>query len=1121
MGVVYEAYDCERDMQVALKTLRHVDATSLYRFKREFRLLANVSHPNIVALYDLLSDDGQWLFTMEVVEGLDLVTYLQQLPVFDDTDETTATGLHHQLLLDDYPEANALSAWHGGESEAMDVALMRAPVHVFPVDEFVDIEQLRSVLGQLASALHALHAEGLVHRDLKPTNMRVTNTGHVVLMDFGVAARTDELVDGLYKGTIAGTPAYMAPEQAVRVTPTASADWYAFGVLMFEAMTGRLPFSGTSSQVMRQKQRFDAPRPSAYVSGIPDELETLCFSLLSREPSRRPDGLEVLERLGVAGVERLRGIAAAAERARCFVGRAEQCAVLRSALDDACRGGSRLLFLEGPSGIGKTHLVERLVSESHRSYSDERRVVVLASSCHEREHMAYNAFDGLLDALSQLLRGMEETERIAIIPDEADALAQLFPVLLQVPGLPVSTHVSDAQNVRERAIGALRSLLHRLARTRPVLMILEDLHWADDDSVEFLRGVVTPMGIPGAMVLGTVRLDIARASFVDAVRDWQRQSRTTWISIPPLSDDEQRELLYKLTADAAALASVDADTWRHIAGHPRLLVEIARHIADIEPERVDAGLLLDQMFVARIARLPDAARTMLQVLVLVGEPSSSTRLGEACSLSGALAERASRALLRAHLIRITRATHSFLLDCSHDRLRDVVVASLSEKRKRALHSRIARALQIDPDADIAAVVRHFEAAGAYEKACSRLLEAAQSAMDELLFERAAILFERVLTILQSRHTTRVVRLQCRAHIGLASCMRVIGGTDDAVIRLERAQALAERHELLEELAEIHYVHGSLLFPLGRIDACLAEHEQAMDYARRAGSPLGQARASSGIADALYMRGRLLTARQHYIACVARCTEHGLPGPASGNAAMAGWTRFFCNELEAAVNACRAAAENAAAQGNDRAAIIAQCGMIGQILIEMGRESEAVSGLLEGLRGAEAIGALRFSAQAHTCLGVAYSRLGRHDEARLAAERGVALCRESGSAFTGPWALSALAYISREDSLCRQLLAEAAALLPHSDISHNHLYFHRYAIDTYLSLGELDLVLQHAQALEQYTRDEPLPWSAFFAARARALTALRQGRPDAKGAVEQLRIRALSWGHVTASRALSI
>src|SRR5262249_24381324 len=197
-GTVYEAFDRERGARVALKTISRRDARAIYRFKQEFRALAELSHPNLVKLYELHGSASRWFFTMELVEGTDADTYVQAI----------ATAPCHTP---------------GSESTALSPALDPAvtapassPISAEPVgpraQPAFDEVKLRSVFRQLARGLCFLHESGRLHRDVKPSNVMVTRDGRVVLLDFGLVV--DLTADGGQSTDIVGTPRYMAPEQA-------------------------------------------------------------------------------------------------------------------------------------------------------------------------------------------------------------------------------------------------------------------------------------------------------------------------------------------------------------------------------------------------------------------------------------------------------------------------------------------------------------------------------------------------------------------------------------------------------------------------------------------------------------------------------------------------------------------------------------------------------------------------------------------------------------------------------------------------------------------------------------------------------------------------------------------
>ena len=164
----------------------------------------------------------------------------------------------------------------------------------------VDEARLRAACAQLAEALSALHAAGKVHRDIKPSNVLVDGDGHVWLLDFGLVADRRQPAnvegDGDVEGVV-GTAQYMAPEQAAAHAPVGpAADWYSVGVVLYESLTGQVPYAGTSRRVLADKRR-GLPPDLAALEAAPPELAQLCRELLQHDPTARPDGAAVLARL--------------------------------------------------------------------------------------------------------------------------------------------------------------------------------------------------------------------------------------------------------------------------------------------------------------------------------------------------------------------------------------------------------------------------------------------------------------------------------------------------------------------------------------------------------------------------------------------------------------------------------------------------------------------------------------------------------------------------------------------------------------------------------------------------------------------------------------------------------
>src|ERR1700687_3730832 len=267
MGIVYEAHDRETDKVLALKALTRTEAADIFRFKREFRALADVSHPNLASLYEFMSDGEFWFFTMELVRGVTFIEYVRPgFRALRRQNSGTATLLKstERSESDDHEaETVELEVLHL-DSATSPSAARSAPSR--PDNSKVDLPRVRSALRQLAEGLHGLHETGKLHRDIKPSNVLVTREGRVVILDFGLVAEVEgkSAHDSL---SFVGTPDFMSPEQGAQLPVTKASDWYSVGVMLFQALTGRLPFTGKYFEVIMDKQSIDPPAPAALEPG--------------------------------------------------------------------------------------------------------------------------------------------------------------------------------------------------------------------------------------------------------------------------------------------------------------------------------------------------------------------------------------------------------------------------------------------------------------------------------------------------------------------------------------------------------------------------------------------------------------------------------------------------------------------------------------------------------------------------------------------------------------------------------------------------------------------------------------------------------------------------------------
>jgi eukaryotic-like serine/threonine-protein kinase len=748
-GVVYQAYDKERNSVVALKTLHRADAGALYRFKREFRALADIAHPNLVSLYELMSDGDIWFFTMELVEGINFLEHLKGIKPVKNFQKVDL----QQVRKDAAETVELLKGETKVRSPVTDTILSTA-------NYSVDLERLRSALKQLAEGVSALHKAGKLHRDIKPTNVLVTGDGRVVLLDFGLV--TEIAPGGLHQSLdIAGTPAYMSPEQGAGLPVSETTDWYSVGVILYKVLTGRLPFSGSFIEVLAAKQKFEPPPPSAWISGIPEDLNSLCRDLLQRAPEQRPKGHEVLCRLQAAETGTTISSAPSMSRTALFVGREHHLAALKESFLEMKNGRPVAIYIHGPSGIGKSALVRRFLEVL---WQEEQEAVILAGCCYEQESVPYKAFDSIVDALSQYLKSLQPFESEAYMPRDILALSRLFPVLRQVKAVAEAKRkvleIPDSQELRRRAFTALRELLGRLADRKPLLLFIDDLQWGDVDSATLLGELLRPPDPPSLLLIGSYRSEEADTSpFLKMLIALQNNVapyvETREIVVGELSPEEARELAFRaLEQEGEATMERTEMIVKESGGSPFFINELAWYLQTEGAQEREARL--EGVIEARISQLPDEARRLLEFVAVSGQPLERAVARQVAKFS--LDEHKMLTLLRAgHMIRMT-GTGEEKIETYHDRIRETVVEHLEKERLKDYHHSLALALEETGQADPERLVVHFRDGGDLEKAAKYAVAAANQVFESLAFDHAAELYHLALelqTTEESRETLRV------------------------------------------------------------------------------------------------------------------------------------------------------------------------------------------------------------------------------------------------------------------------------------------------------------------------------------------------------------------------------
>ena len=740
VGVVYEAFDRVQERSVALKMLSHFSPTALYRFKQEFRTATEVHHPNLVRLYELATDsNGRPFFTMELVRGGDFREYTRRrsawpsaLPV--DIDTVTTTEFSQLLEVQQSVAHDAAS----GASPASAAPSRRTPAN---------LDRLRAALLQLVSGVLALHQIGIVHRDLKPSNVVVASDGRLVVLDFGIA--TGIGVGDFGAGELVGTPEFMAPEQALLGPPQPASDWYSVGAMLFDALVGWPPASGSALEVLGSKLTIDAPRVSTLVRGVPVELDELCAALLDRELQRRPSGEDIISVLGGQWSLRPRALSGRARRAAELVGREGHLELLEQSFVKASEGRPVAVRVAGASGMGKSTLIGRFADELLR----DLRATVFSTRVYEEELIPYKALDGLVDSLSRSLLALEYEGKTIPVSANTEALSRLFPILQRVHAIAAlgEDPRDDPVRVRQLAVAGLRELLTFVAHGRPLVLWIDDAQWGDADSVSLLVDLIHPSPPMKVLLLLSHREVPADASnFVhDLVRRWPAEVAMTELTLNRLTSVQVQELFLRELGvhDVAARFAAEAVS-REAAGNPFLVKELATS-ARLDPRSANWGstgeltVSVERLVEERLVGVDAAVRRVLELVAVSGRPVRTEILDAAAKLNDSL-EPSIAILGQRRLLRVAQADGHEVLETCHDRIRESVLARLSPELLREHHASLAQALVQASVLDTDALVRHWSGAGEAAHAGQAAIRAGERAAEKLAFKRSEAFYRLAL-----------------------------------------------------------------------------------------------------------------------------------------------------------------------------------------------------------------------------------------------------------------------------------------------------------------------------------------------------------------------------------------
>jgi DNA-binding SARP family transcriptional activator len=786
--------------------------------------------------------------------------------------------------------------------------------------------------------------------------------------------------------------------------------------------------------------------------------------------------------------------------AQPFVGRRPELAMILAALDrcTSSRHG-RAIVVRGEAGIGKTCLVNAI-----RGAARERGVAVHSAQVFDfgqspgRRPITALALSLLglgadapanerAAAVRRALSGRNAVDQLIFLSDLIDA-----PIDAELAALEKAMEIATRQ--RGRAL-ALAQLIESAVSRGPQLLVVEDVHWADTDELARFGEIAAVVANCQILFIMTTRPegDPINAS-------WRARARgcpVTTVDLAPLAEDEAQELAAhfpELPQETIAACIQRAD------GHPLFLDQLlraARAGHDLLPGSVRSVVL------ARAARLSARDHGALQAAAVLGHRAALSALRQLLDNE----DYDPTPLTETALVRFNGVELEFV----HALFRDAIYESTLKSQRRELH-RIAaewyahgdQALRADHLAaadDDRATLAYLEASIAeqaalrFERALGLVNKASGLAREPVLLHKSSLLLGELLLQLGRTHDALTAYREAldfaidqtghgSAWIGIASALRIMDRHEEALEALEHAEGALGDSADLETRARIHTLRGNLCFPLGRLDACMQAHEQAHRFALQAQSHGEIARALSGLGDAYYQRGSMVTARQHFAQCIKEARDHDLVGVLLSNLPMLAITNTYCGDVAASRENCREGLELARRVGDLRGELLVHLTMATGLLMQA-HIDDCRNHARQAMKLAQQLGARRFEAE---CMGMVAQTMVAVDPAQALqlTKDGLHLGRETGMSYCGPMLLSMIARLTPNGPERASALAEGEQLLAAGCVSHSYFEFYGNAIEAGLQDRDWECVRHYAGSLEEYTSAEPLPWTDMLIKRARLL-----------------------------------
>jgi tetratricopeptide (TPR) repeat protein len=756
MGEVYRARDPQLDRSVAVKVIQIDQAgnqSRVERFLREARAASALNHPHIITIYEVgQTESGQHYMVQELVEGQTLRSLL--------------TGR-------------------------------------------IAIDRVTQFAGQLAKAMAAAHAAGIVHRDIKPENIMVRPDGYLKVLDFGLArmALPDattavQTQEATAAGTLLGTCAYMSPEQACGHPAGPPSDVFSLGIVIYEMLAGQRPFRGNSSMATLNAILTEHPVPPSRLNAdVPLALDTLVMAMLAKDAAARPTTASIDPRLDEATGTAVR--TAVPRVVRHTVGREAERLALAEAFHRSVAGHGLMVAAAGEPGIGKTSLVEDFLADIA---AGPHRPVIARGRCSERLAGA-EAYLPILEVLDSLLHG----QTVGGFSDMMKTLAPTWYVHVGTLGLESDTSQRLREEMKtaspDRMKRELAACFEGIAHVRPLVLFLDDLHWADISTVDVLNYLAQRFAELRILIVVTYRpteMSLDKHPFLQVRQDLLTRGTLKELALDFLSlADVERYLTLEFPGHALP-EGFGRLIHEKTEGNPLFMVDVLRYLRDrgaiVRDEHRETWMLGQSVpdvarelpetvkgtIARKIDRLDETDRKLLTTASVQGYEFDTSVLSDVLGLDPADVEERLEVLDRVHrfvrnvstgetAIRVLTVRYRFV----HVLYQNVLYGSLQPTRRASTSGKVAQSLETHYPGEASRALELallFETARDFGNATRYFLLAAQHQINLFAFREGVALARRALETLPGvKDEAQRTQLEVGAQVALASCLRAVEG----------------------------------------------------------------------------------------------------------------------------------------------------------------------------------------------------------------------------------------------------------------------------------------------------------------------------------------------------------